>query len=60
MAKFFNIVLIILGISSLITGFTHLSSSILFTSVYLIAAVVLLYVGIKNLINGKNKKSKEE
>lgn len=54
MAKLFNIVLIILGIASLINGFTHLSSSPLLAAVNLIAAAVLLYVGIKMLKKGKD------
>ncbi|MEY8560147.1 hypothetical protein AALF85_05560 [Jeotgalicoccus halotolerans] len=53
MAKLFNIVLFILGISSLINGFSHLPSNILLASVNLIAAVILLYVSIKMLKAGK-------
>ncbi|HBV22294.1 MAG TPA: hypothetical protein DEB42_00685 [Jeotgalicoccus sp.] len=49
MAKLFNIVLIILGASSLINGISHLPSSIFLAAVNLIAAAVLLYVGIKML-----------
>lgn len=49
MAKLFNIVLIILGISSLINGFSHLDSNIFLAIVNLIAAVILLYVGFKML-----------
>lgn len=53
MAKLFNIVLIILGISSLINGFTHLPSNMFLAIVNLIAAVILLYVGVKMLKNSK-------
>ena len=53
MAKLFNIVLIILGISSLINGFSHISSSMFLAAVNIIAAVILLYVGIKMLRAGK-------
>lgn len=53
MAKIFNIVLIILGISSLINGFSYLSSNMLLAAVNLIAAVILLYVGVKMLKNSK-------
>lgn len=53
MAKLFNIVLIILGISSLINGFSHLDSNIFLTIVNLVAAGVLLYAGIKMLRSGK-------
>lgn len=53
MAKLFNIVLIILGISSLVNGFSHLDSNIFLAIVNLIAAVILLYVGIKMLKAGK-------
>lgn len=53
MAKLFNIVLIILGISSLINGFSHLDSNIFLAIVNLVAAGVLLYMGIKMLRSGK-------
>lgn len=53
MAKLFNIVLIILGISSLINGFSHLDSNIFLAIVNLVAAGVLLYVGSKMLRAGK-------
>lgn len=53
MAKIFNIVLIILGISSLINGFSYLSSNMLLAAVNLLAAVILLYVGVKMLKNSK-------
>lgn len=53
MAKLFNIVLIILGISSLINGFSHLDSNIFLAILNLVAAGVLLYVGIKMLRSGK-------
>lgn len=53
MAKLFNIVLIILGISSLINGFSHIPSSMFLAAVNIIAAVILLYVGIKMLRAGK-------
>lgn len=53
MAKLLNIVLIILGISSLINGFTHFPSNMFLAVVNLIAAAVLLYVGIKMLKAGK-------
>lgn len=53
MAKLFNIVLIILGISSLINGFSYLSSNMLLAAVNLLAAVILLYVGVKMLKNSK-------
>ena len=49
MAKLFNIVLIILGISSLINGFSHLGSNMFLAVVNILAAVILLYVGIKML-----------
>ena len=57
MAKLFNIVLFILGISSLINGFSHLPSNILLASVNLIAAVILLYVSIKMFKTGKEADS---
>ena len=53
MAKFFNIVLIILGISSLINGFSQIPSSMFLAVVNIIAAIILLYVGIKMLKAGK-------
>lgn len=53
MAKLFNTVLFILGISSLINGYSHLPSNILLASVNLIAAVILLYVSIKMFKTGK-------
>lgn len=53
MAKLFNIVLFILGISSLINGFSHLPSNILLASVNLIAAVILLYAGRQMFKNSK-------
>jgi len=56
-AKLFNIVLFILGISSLINGFSHLPSNILLASVNLIATVILLYVSIKMFKAGKEENS---
>lgn len=56
MAKLFNIVLVILGISSLINGFSHMDSSIFLAIVNILAAVILLYVGIKMLRAGKEEK----
>ncbi|QQD85329.1 MULTISPECIES: hypothetical protein [Jeotgalicoccus] len=45
MVKFFSIVLIILGTASFINVLMNLSSSILMSGVYLVAAIILLYVG---------------
>lgn len=56
MAKLFNIVLIILGISSMINGFTHLPSSMFLAAVNLLAAVILLYAGMKMFKAGKEDK----
>lgn len=49
MAKLFNIVLIILGLSSMANGFSHLDSSVFLAIGNLLAAVLLLTVGIKTL-----------
>lgn len=57
MAKLFNIVLVILGISSLINGILHLDSSIFLAIVNILAAIILLYVGIKMLRAGKEEQN---
>lgn len=56
MVKFFSIVLIVLGVASFINVFMHASSSLLMAGVYLVAAIILLYVGNQMYRNsGKEK-----